>query len=377
MQKGRLLIIFGVLILLAAAVVGFLLIRGNLSSSTPAHDDEVGEGTPVPTVIAGTMEVVVAVQNIPRSMLITQDIGAVALKSWPEELVPPGAVTNLDAVYGRIARADIVRNMPILESMLTDDAGDLVSVGSDAAMLIPEDKVAYAMPVSRYSSLAWALKPGDHVDVMLSLLMVDLDEEFQAITPNTAGCMGTLAEGEECRDGILGRIEVLPNGMVANVVPNEVQRPRLVTQLAVQDAVVLQIGDWGGSEADAYGESPEGGEQPEEQPVEGEGTPAPPPSDRVEPLTLAVTWQDAMVLDYAQAIGARVNLVLRRPGDERVTATESITLQYLMERFAIELPPKLPYGVTPPTAELERVARSEEAARFGATPIEYNSGGGE
>jgi len=150
-----------------------------------------------------------------------------------------------------------------------------------------------------------------------------------------------------------------------------------VTQLAVQDAVVLQIGDWDGSEADAYGESPEGGEQPEEQPVEGEGTPAPPPSDRVEPLTLAVTWQDAMVLDYAQAIGARVNLVLRRPGDERVTATESITLQYLMERFAIELPPKLPYGVTPPTAELERVARSEEAARFGATPIEYNSGGGE
>ncbi|MEA3340594.1 MAG: Flp pilus assembly protein CpaB [Chloroflexota bacterium] len=370
MQKGRLLIILGVLILLGAVAVGFWLMRRPPEPvTTPAGDEE---GTPVPEVIAGTVEVVVAVQNIPRSMLITEDIGAVALKSWPEELVPPEAIVNLNDVYGRIARADIVRNMPILESMLTEEAGDLITTGSDVAMLIPEDRVAYAMPMSRYSSLAWALQPGDHVDVMLSLLIVGLDEEFQTLTPNTAGCMGTLAEGEKCQDGILGRIEVLPNGAVVNVVPNEVQRPRLVTQLTVQDAVVLQVGDWV-SEAAAPGETPEGDEQLEEQPVEGEAAPALPASDRVEPLTLAVTRQDAMVLDYAQAVGARVNLVLRRPGDEQTPTTKSITLQYLMDRFVIELPPKLPYGVTPPIAELERVARGEAAAQFGATPIEYSN----
>lgn len=330
----------------------------------------------MPTVVVGTKEIVVAAQNIPRGMLITENLeaGAVVLKSWPEDLAPPGVVLDLDAVYGRIARVDIMRNMPILESMLTDDAGDLVTVGSDIAMLIPEGRVAYAMPVSRYSSLAWALQPGDHVDVMFSLLVADLDEEFQTLTPNTAACMGTLAEGEECQDGILGRIEVLPNGMVVNVVPNEVQRPRLVTQLTVQDAVVLQVGDWVDPKDAAAEEDAEVEEQPEEQQVEGEQVPPPPPlSDRVEPLTLAVTRQDAMVLDYAQAIGARVNLVLRRAGDEQGVTTESITLQYLMDRFVIELPPKLPYGVTPPAAALERVARSEAAAQFGATPIEYSN----
>jgi len=371
MQKGRLLIILGVLILLGAVAVGFWLIRGQQEPvTTPAVD---GEGTPVPEVIAGTVEVVVAVQNIPRSMLITEDSGAIALTSWPEGLVPPEAIVDLSAVYGRIARADIVRNTPILESMLTEEAGDLITTGSDAAILIPEDRVAYAMPVSRYSSLAWALQPGDHVDVMLSLLIVGLDEEFQTITPNTAGCMGTLAEGEVCQDGILGRMEVLPNGTVVNVVPNEVQRPRLVTQLTVQDAVVLRVGDWV-SEAAAPGEATEGNEQLDEQAVEGEAAPTVPPSDRVEPLTLAVTRQDAMVLDYAQAVGARINLVLRRSGDDEQTpTTKSITLQYLMDRFVIELPPKLPYGVTPPIAALERVARGEAAAQFGATPIEYSN----
>jgi hypothetical protein len=64
-------------------------------------------------------------------------------------------------------------------------------------------------------------------------------------------------------------------------------------------------------------------------------------------VTLIVTPQDAMVLKYAEEVGASVDLVLRSAEDTGEITTEAVTLQYIFDRFDIELPPKLPYGVTP------------------------------
>ena len=50
--------------------------------------------------------------------------------------------------------------------------------------------------------------------------------------------------------------------------------------------------------------------------------------------------------------GVAAFLVLRSAGDANQVPTESVTLQYLLDRFGIELPPKLPYGVTPPIYSL-------------------------
>jgi len=358
MRRGRIFIIIGIILVAGAAAVWLIFLRGGPPPSTSVPDVE---GTPQAELPSSMTEVVVAVQNIPRGMRITEDINAMALQSWPEDTVPEGAVTDLEAIYGRIARVDIVRGMPILEDMLTEETGDLGAVGSDPALHIPPDKVAYALPVARYSSIAWALRPGDHVDVILSLLLVDLDEEFQSILPNQMRCVSP-SEEEGCQGGPEGRLEVLPNSWLVNMSASEGQRPRLVTQLTIQDAVVLHVGDWPVEEV----QPPAGGEQPEE-----EGQPAPPPRAEVEPLTLIVTRQDAMVLDHALAAGARINLLLRPAGDTGLVTTDSVTLQYIMDRFSIELPPKLPYGVTPPLTQLERTARSEAAGQYGG------GGGGE
>jgi len=156
----------------------------------------------------------------------------------------------------------------------------------------------------------------------------------------------------------------MPNGWLLNVVPAEEQRPRLVTQLAVQDALVLHVGEF------ERGDQPEAAEQAAES--AGEEEAAPPELPKVEPVLLAVSRQDAMVLEYAQAVGARLNAVLRSAGDAQTASTESVTLQYLMDRFNIELPPKLPYGVAPPVSELERVARSADGSQYsGGTDVQY------
>ena len=362
MRSGRIFIVIGIVLFVGALAAGFYFLVGP-GRQQPEPVLEVEEGTPQPEVPKGLTEIVVAVQDIPRGMRITEDINAVILRNWPEDAVPEGAITDLEVVYDRVARVDIVREMPILDGMLAEETGDIGAIGSDPALRIPPGKVAYALPVARYSSVAWALRPGDHVDVILSLLLVDLDEEFQSVLPNEMRCVSP-SEEEGCQGGPEGRLEVLSNGWLVNMSASEGQRPRLVTQLTVQDAVVLHVGDWPAEEHPPA---------EEEQPEEGMGEqPAPPPLPEVAPLTLIVTRQDAMVLDHALAAGARINLLLRAVGDEGLVTTDSVTLQYIMDRFSIELPPKLPYGVTPPLMQLERIARSEAAGQYGG-----GGGGGE
>ncbi len=337
MRGGRMLVIVGLLVLVGAAIIGGVIF---LRSRLVEESEPVPEGTAVYVIPEEEkIEIVVAAQEvIPQGARISED--AVKLVEWSKENAPEGHVTSIDRVRGRIALEDIPMDTPITENMLTERLPSLR--GSEAALLIPEGKVAYALPVARYSSVAWAIQPGDHVDVLISMLLLDIDEEFQTILPNQAACVEP-PEGEGCESGTIGRLEVLANGWVVNVTPSEVQRPRLVTQMTVQNAVVLHVGDWAIKEEGAAAE----------EPAAEEGGVVEPERSRVEPLTLIVTPQDAMVLKYAEEVGASIDFVLRSSKDhEGSIDTEMVTLQYVFDRFTIELPPKLPYGTTPPVRSL-------------------------
>ncbi|HDD24546.1 MAG TPA: Flp pilus assembly protein CpaB [Chloroflexi bacterium] len=346
MRGGRLLLIIGgILVVAALAVGGILLMKGQKAPQEPA-----GEGEMTPVSQEPQVEIVVAAQELSKGTTITEEMlqepaPAVTLKPWPEDEIPMGAITDLEEVVGRTLRTDATPDLPILASMLM-----MAPTGSSAALQIPEGQVAYALPVSRYSSVAWALQPGDYVDVIISLLLVDLDEEFQTIEPNQARCLSP-SDDPACvgMGGPMGRLEVMPNGWLVNLTPAETQRPRLVTQLTVQNAKVLRVGDWP-QEGEEEGEAIEPTPTPP-IPTEAEAAGGETPAETrpvYAPLTLAVSRQDAMVLDYAQLIGAHITFVLRRTGDNKdEVSTESVTLQYMMEQFNIEVPEKSPYGVDP------------------------------
>lgn len=368
MRGGRILVIVGALVLVVALVMGaFTLRRAMQPKPTPTPTaEEGGEETRPFVPLEGRVEIVVAAQNIPRGMRITADNNAVTIASWPADSVPSGALTTLESAYERIARLDIPLGMPVLETMLTETAGNLVGVGSDAALLIPRGKVAYALLVAGNASVAWAIQPGDHVDVLISLLVVDMDEDFQSPLPNqTTTCMG-----ETCTSGTMGRMEVLPTGNVANVTPRENQYPRMITQWTVQNAVVLHVGSWQEEQT-----IPVPMEQPPSGESSAEGIPQPTPAPRFLPrwVTLAVTPQDALVLKYAEEAGASMDLVLRAAGDETPVSTEAVTLQYIFDRFNMQLPPKLPYGITPPVTQLRSGAAGEVIqTTSGGAAIEYD-----
>ena len=348
--------IIGFLVLIMAVVVGGVMWVKRPQPETPsipAEGTPGGEGYVPPA--EEMVELVVAAQDvIPRGTRITMD--AVTLSDVPKDDAPEGYLTSVDAALGRIAREDITVDTPITDDMLTEPFPDLSTMSSDAALQIPEGMVAYALPVARYSSVAWAIQPGDHVDVLISVLVVELDSEFQSILPNQASCVEP-SEEEGCTSGTVGRLDVLANGWVVNLTPSEPQRPRLVTQLTVQDVTVLHVGDWSAS-----GQVPSD-EETETPPPDEQGTVV--THKNVEPLTLIVTPQDAMVLKYAEEAGASIDLILRSAKDKEkgsTITTEAVTLQYIFDRFNIEQPPKLPYGVTPPARSLRH---NSDSGRLG------------
>ncbi|MEK9164525.1 MAG: Flp pilus assembly protein CpaB [Chloroflexota bacterium] len=344
MQRGRLLILVGLLLLLATAGVFFVLTQFGGAG---------GGATPTPGVApteANVTPIVIAVQPMSRGSRIPAE--AVTMQPWPTLSLPNGAITDTAQVVGQVARFDIVRGMPILTSLIAPDVAQLGGQGSEAALKIPPGQVAMTIPMSRLSGVGYALKEGDHVNVLVSLLFLDLADRSQTALPNQSGLIVI--------DPVTNLITINPLGVEGEFVtknlfespiylqPSEAQRPRLVVQQIVQDAVVLQVGTFG--EQLIAVPTATAVPNPAETPTaEAAPTPIPPP----DILTLIVSPQDALVLKYFIDSDASFTMALRSAGDVSRVDTESVTLQYAIERFRISVPAQLAYGLEPAIRNLQ------------------------
>lgn len=368
-RTGMVLILIIIIVLVVVLGGGVLLLNmmnrpGPTGTGNGGGDTTEATATPEPT----TIDVIVAARDIPRgTRLSAEEVTTVA---WPETVpLPTGALTvslSLDAagreqVDGRIARVDILNGQPVLDHMITpgDEPTGLSQTGSDAALAIPTGQVAIAFPLSRVAGVAYALRAGDHVDILVSFRMVDVDEDYQTILPNKVGftvfpatftdITGSLADA--------GREEEGPFGTKIMVVPSEeTQRPRQVTQLLIDNVTILRVGTFSLMDIDqpivvtraAATPPPAEGE---EAPVEGEVTPTPVPQVAVVPdiVTLIMSRQDALVLKYALETGADIDFALRSVLDNAVTdvTTDSVTLQYIIDFYNVAIPPRLPVASEP------------------------------
>ncbi|MGQ9909808.1 MAG: Flp pilus assembly protein CpaB [Candidatus Flexifilum sp.] len=317
---------------------------------------------PTPTPI-NFVDIVIAVQELQRGQVIPPD--AVALRPFPEQSVPFNGIRSLEDVIGRIARTDIYREEPILSNMVVDNLTDLARVGSDAAAVLPVGLVAVALPIDRLTSVAYAVQPGDRVDLIISLLFVDIDEDFQTIVPNEVTLFRITEDGEiNFLQGISGRPDSTSLGSVI-IGPSERQRPRLVTQRTIQDALVVNVGNF----------PPDGrfiGVPPTPTPVPaegdegqtGQGTPPPPTPTPARPdiITLGVTPQDAVILTWLIEARIPVTLALRSAQDTSRVPTNEVTLDYIMTEFGIELPGKRPYTIEPAIRSIRQLLAGQEIA---------------
>ena len=358
MRRGRVFILLALILLVGAAGV-FILLRGLGGGGQQAPEDI----TPTPI---GEADIVIAAQHISRGSIIPQE--AVIVSPYPADYLLETMMTDPGLVIGRRARMDIGRGVPITQNMITERAGDLLGTGSDASLAIPPGMTAISMPLSRLSAVAYALRDGDQVDVLVSLLLSDVDVEFQTGLPNESMFLfdpnGNLLTAFTCRQISLseGRLvctsgETPPpigrlvtddeSGQQFYAGPLGQPRPRLVTQRLISNATVLHVGEFplvGEEVAPVAAATPEPAAGA--QPAQGE---VPPPAILPpDVVTLIVSPQEALALNWA--LKARLDLVLtlRGPNDPTVSdETDSVTLQYLVENFDITVPLKLPFVSEP------------------------------
>jgi len=339
MRRSRTLILLGVVMLLAAVAAFILLGPGNIGQPpTP-------EVTVEPTPAVPMVEVVVAAQNIPRGRLITAD--SVTMASLPANNVPPGAFTNVEDVQNFIARTDILYNQPLMDVMLTRDPALLAARGSDAALLIPNDKRAVALPVDQLSSVGYAIRPGDHVDVLASFWLVDVDREgqYKTIPFNRNLVDELIAAGLEPPAAAQQALSSLQNASVF---------PRLSSELVLQDLEVLSLGDWV-EPTPIPRFTPGVPEEPTPTTVSVPGaTPtALPPRPNV--VILIVDPQQALILQWLRESDAIIDLALRGAPDRAPVSTTSVTLQYVFDSFSVTLPPKLDFAINYPPPPNEAI----------------------
>ncbi|MGD8813108.1 MAG: SAF domain-containing protein [Anaerolineales bacterium] len=342
MRRGRILILLAFVLILGAVAVYLVMNRlGDTGDETPAGT------TPEPIGDLGL--IVTAAREIPRGSIIVEE--DLALSPYPVELIDENMITDVSLVVGKIARMDLVQGVTISPDMITDLIGDLVLGGSEAALAIPPGYTAMAIPMTRLSGVAYALRAGDAIDVLISLLIINLDEGFQTALPNLTGALASagtppvyLTASVYPEMAELGRIETEPvTGQLIYVLPQGIQRPRLVTQRLIENATVLHVGTFPLETEAAAPEAPEGVGAPAE-PADQEVVASPKPPDII---TLIVTPQDALALNWALKARADLMLTLRGPGDELLTDTTSVTFQYLLENYRITIPTSLPYGPEP------------------------------
>jgi pilus assembly protein CpaB len=117
-------------------------------------------------------------------------------------------------------------------------------------------------------------------------------------------------------------------------VPSEPQRPRLVCQTILQDVVVMNLGNF-----PLQAPSTDPNATPSPAQVQQESSP--------DIVTLMVSPQDSISLNYFVYSGAVLSMTLRNPNDNSRIDAQSATLTSLLTQYNISLPSKLPYAQQP------------------------------
>jgi pilus assembly protein CpaB len=309
---------------------------------------------------------VVAVTDLPVGERIRPDLVVVENRPETNVAVVAGVTfSDPDQIIGLIVKTAISEGQEILRPMLALNPSDIASMGSDLSLYIDQGKVAVAFPVDRFSGAAYAMRPGDLVDALMTLQLVDLDSEFQTALPNIIERVdeAALLDGQAFLFPPTnnGRLELIPNlNSVGLIAPGEGREPipKRITQLTLQQMEVLWVGTWLDPRvsmaqeyaSDAVHDSqvvatPEPGELPSPEDPRREYLP--------DIVILSMSAQDALSLKWAMETGINVDLALRAQGDNSVFTTTSVSLPQLFEQGVLTAPQTNDFGLQPRIDDLQ------------------------
>jgi len=365
MKRGRIFIYLALIIIIAVAAGGVYLWLHRTPGAPP-----ISQTTPQTQYV----EIVTAGQNISPGTLITEAM--LSSIQIPNTALVQGEFTNKADVVNMYAKSLILQGVVIMSENVSLTPGANLP-GSTWAPFIPQGLTAVAIPIKGIASVAYGIRDGDYVNIIVTMLLVDVDPTNQSIQPNLSA--GVTAPGVSTTGGPDQLVAVINSGgskvgsatldetlnQPLYLVPSEEQRPRLVTQMIMQNIQVLHVGQFlFPGETDPC--------QSTVSPSEAVATATPAPDVQqvqtkcIKPdvVTLMVSPDDANTLVYLIYSGAEITLTLRNPNDPgSAVQSDAAMLQYLLSQYNIPVPAKLPYALQPGLDTLEPKIQGD------ATPV--------
>lgn len=138
--------------------------------------NETTRGTPT-----ALKPLVVVKTDIPaRSVIVASQL---EVKDVPVQGYPQGGHSTIQNVVGSVALLNLTVGDLVVSSMLerqsSENPSSGISVGSSTALTVPDGKRAVSIPIGLVSGVGYALKPGDHVDILVT---IDFKEAAQTVT---------------------------------------------------------------------------------------------------------------------------------------------------------------------------------------------------
>lgn len=162
------------------------------------------------TTVEGS-RVVIAAQDIDVGTRLTPDLLQSA--DWPRASVPPGSFQEAKMLDSRVAKVNLVRGEPLLESKLAP-----VGAMGGLSGVIADGKRAITVKVNEVVGLAGLALPGNKVDILVNTK----DESDKPISKIVLEQILVLAVGQD-----LGRDETKPKSVSAvtlEVTPEEAEK---------------------------------------------------------------------------------------------------------------------------------------------------------
>ncbi len=152
-MRGFLWLAAGVVVASLAGVVGFLA----LSRAAPLQEE-------APIAAPPQVAVVVAAQRVDVRSLLTAD--DVDVQELPVDAIPDSAIRQQDRAVGKITLTELYPGEILLEQRVVDP--NVIAADGRTAVVIDDDRVLMAFPAGDLMSNLNILRPGDHVDLLLS-----------------------------------------------------------------------------------------------------------------------------------------------------------------------------------------------------------------
>lgn len=137
---------------------------------------------------------VITKSSIPARSIITAE--QLVTKDIPSQAYPVGGASSIESVVGSVALVNLTAGDSIVNSVIQHPTSNDTNYSGSSTLTVPDGKRAVAIPIGLVSGVGFMVKPGDHVDILVTMDIKEPPGNGQTYTSLVAQDVLVLSNGE-------------------------------------------------------------------------------------------------------------------------------------------------------------------------------------